>query len=336
MSITVPSSTRRLSMPRLALDMLRYRVAVMMWLFMLLGAAYHRVDGWPLDELLALTVALAASYIAATTVNDISDEEIDKVNHPLGRGRPLVHGEATTSDLWCLNVLASLVALGAGAYVGWRGVAVVVGALVIGYAYSVPPLLLSHRTYLATPVLTMAYVVAPYLHGLALADALPSTDDVLFASGLCSLFWGRIVLKDFRDRAGDSAFGKVTPLLRFGKAAVCGASAVGLLLGGCLLALSLGSWWMAGLVAGFVTMIALQLLALSCASTFTREQVAIGIAARMGNGMLITLLAWLLVAAEDPSLASAMGFTGGLSLVYAVAYVALARHPDDVLVGYKG
>lgn len=90
-------------------------------------------------------------------------------------------------------------------------------------------------------------------------------------------------------------------------------------------------WW-----PGFVTMIALQLLALSCASTFTREQVAIGIAARMGNGMLITLLAWLLVAAEDPSLASAMGFTGGLSLVYAVAYVALARHPDDVLIGYKG
>lgn len=86
MSITVPSSTRRLSMPRLALDMLRYRVAVMMWLFMLLGAAYHRVDGWPLDELLALTVALAASYIAATTVNDISDEEIDKVNHPSAGG----------------------------------------------------------------------------------------------------------------------------------------------------------------------------------------------------------------------------------------------------------
>jgi len=186
----------RRSLPRLALDMLRYRVAIMMWLFMLLGAAYHAIGSWPLDELAALTVALGASYVAATTVNDISDEEIDKINHPAGRGRPLVHGEATPGDLWRLNVVAAVVALAAGAYVGWRGIAVVVAALVIGYAYSVPPLLVSHRAYLAAPVLTLAYVVAPYLHGLALADVSPGASDLTFAVGLSCLFLARIVLKD--------------------------------------------------------------------------------------------------------------------------------------------
>lgn len=89
----------------------------------LVVAAVLAVASWPLDELAALTLALGASYVAATTVNDISDEEIDKINHPAGRGRPLVHGEATPADLWRLNLLSAGVALAAGTYVGWRGVA---------------------------------------------------------------------------------------------------------------------------------------------------------------------------------------------------------------------
>ena len=72
----------------LAGEMLRYRVAVMIWMFMLLGAAYHQPSSLLLDDLAALTIALPASYIAATTVNDIADEQIDRINHPAGRGRP--------------------------------------------------------------------------------------------------------------------------------------------------------------------------------------------------------------------------------------------------------
>lgn len=324
----------RRSLPRLALDMLRYRVAIMMWLFMLLGAAYHAIGSWPLDELVALTVALGASYVAATTVNDISDEEIDKVNHPAGR--PLVHGEATPADLWRLNVVAAVAALAAGAYVGWRGIAVVVAALVIGYAYSVPPLLVSHRASLAAPVLTLAYVVAPYLHGLALADVSPGISDLTFAVGLSCLFLARIVLKDFRDREGDAAFGKSTVLLRFGKDVTCAASAAGLVVGVVLLAVALGSPWMAVIVAAFGFGIAAQLWALQRVDDPRREQVAIGVGARIGNGLLICVLGWLLLVGQSAPAAVTHGFTGLLTALYAATYVVLVKNPDDVLIGYKG
>ena len=74
--------------------MLRYRVAVMIVMFMLLGAA--RADGlvgsaW---GLVWAALALASSYVAATTINDVADREIDLVNHPRDSGRPLVRSQA--------------------------------------------------------------------------------------------------------------------------------------------------------------------------------------------------------------------------------------------------
>ncbi len=292
---TTPSATTRLSLPRLAWDMVRYRVALMMWLFMLLAAAYHGVAEWPLDTLAALTLALAASYVVATTVNDIADADIDRINHPQGRGRPLVHGQATPTDLWRLNLIAALVALAFGAYVGWRGVAVVGASLVIGYVYSVPPLVISHRTYLAAPVLTLAYVAAPYLHGLALADVQPAWEDLHFAGGLCFLFLSRILLKDFRDRAGDAAYGKPTLLLRYGKDLTCATSAFALLIGSVLVASALDAWPAVAVVGLFGCAVGWQLHCLRRDDDPRREQVAIGIGARMGNGLLICLLGWLLL-----------------------------------------
>jgi 4-hydroxybenzoate polyprenyltransferase len=62
--------------------LLRFRVAVMIVLFMLLGAAWHRgltsIDA----PVLLMVLALASSYVSATSVNDIADREIDEINHP--------------------------------------------------------------------------------------------------------------------------------------------------------------------------------------------------------------------------------------------------------------
>ena len=68
-------------LPVLALRMLRYRVATMLWVLLLLGAAagdglVHL--GW--SHALA-AVSLAAAYVAATTVNDVADRDIDRINH---------------------------------------------------------------------------------------------------------------------------------------------------------------------------------------------------------------------------------------------------------------
>ena len=67
--------------------MLRYRIAAMVALFMLLGAAREgRLELGPRYLLAAL--ALASSYVAATALNDLADEAIDQVNHPRDAGRP--------------------------------------------------------------------------------------------------------------------------------------------------------------------------------------------------------------------------------------------------------
>ena len=73
--------------------MVRWRVAVTLWFFLLIGAAAQG----PLRPGVALLLAaasLAASYVVATTVNDIADRDVDRVNHPRDPGRPLVTGAA--------------------------------------------------------------------------------------------------------------------------------------------------------------------------------------------------------------------------------------------------
>lgn len=321
----------------LSLEMLRYRVAVMLWMFMLLGAAYHGITRLPPVDLLALSIALAASYVAATTVNDIADAEIDKVNHPRGRGRPLVAGTATPRDLWVLNAVAAAVALGAGAVVGPRGLLVVAVSLVIGYVYSLEPFLLSYRPYTATPVLAVAYVLAPYAHGLALADVLPGRRDALFAGALFALFMARIVLKDFRDLPGDRMFGRRTFLIRHGKPATCLVSVLALAVGTTLLLLALPlSPLLDAVVLLYVAAVAFQLHRLSRTSDPHREQVAIGLAARMGNGLLVTVLAWLLLDAQGAGPQESALLAALLLAVYGGSFLLLARRPDQVLIGYKG
>lgn len=321
----------------LAAEMLRYRVAVMLWMFMLLGAAYHGITSLPARDLLALSVALAASYVAATTVNDIADAEIDRVNHPAGRGRPLVRGTATPRDLWILNAVAAVVALAAGTVVGWRGLVVVAVSLTIGYAYSVRPLLLSYRPYSATPVLAVAYVLAPYAHGLALAHVWPGRRDAVFAAALFALFMARIVLKDFRDLVGDRRFGRRTFLIRHGKPVTCLVSAAALVLGTFLLEIALRPPpLLAVVLLGYSCAVAFQLHRLARIANPRGEQVAIGLAARMGNGLLITVLAWLLLRAQGASPRDTALLVGLLLAAFGGSFLILARRPDQVLIGYKG
>src|SRR4029078_9286821 len=86
------------TLPRLYVVMLRYRVAAMIALFLLLGAAREGPLDIGLPYLFAV-LALASSYVAATALNDLADEQIDKVNHPRDAGRPLVEGTASRREL---------------------------------------------------------------------------------------------------------------------------------------------------------------------------------------------------------------------------------------------
>ena len=121
---------------RLFGTMLRFRVAAMVWLFMLLGAAFHDgLSGSVWRPALAALV-LGACYVAATALNDVADEALDRVNHPRGVGRPLVSGDASPRQLRRLALGAGLVAFGAAVPLGSAALGLVAVSLPIAHTYS--------------------------------------------------------------------------------------------------------------------------------------------------------------------------------------------------------
>ena len=316
--------------------MLRWRVAATLWSFLLIGAAAQGPLR-PTVALLFAAVSLSAAYVVATTVNDIADRDVDRINHPRNPGRPLVTGAASERDLWRTNAFAAPMALAAAAVAGTPVVAVAAASLAIGYAYSLPPIRLSYRTWLAPAVLAVAYAVVPYAIGLLAADGRFDRADVLLCVALYCLFVARIVLKDFRDRAGDAAYGKPTLLLTHGKPATCAVSGIALVAGCIVLVAALGGHpGLTLVVAAFAVAILAMLRDLRRASDPRREQIAIGLGAKLGNGLLTCALTWLVLEAAGAPEAMRVVVLSFLGLVYATVLLTLVTRPGDIQIAYKG
>ncbi len=318
-------------------SLLRYRVAVMIVLFMLLGAAWHRgltsIDA----PVLLMILALASSYVSATSVNDISDREIDEINHPGDRGRPLVTGAARTADLWVLFGVSSVLAVALGLAAGPAAAGIMLLSVVIGALYSLPPARLSYRTYLAPLTLAVAYVGIPYWAGVIVVGESLRTSDVPLMTALYLLFAGRIILKDFRDREGDAAFGKPTFLLEYGKKATCLLSLCALCAGDALLVASLAdNWWLAALLQLYIASIMVMLYRLYRVSSRNDEQLSIGVGAKMGNGLLVTLLGALILSNQGADWITQLVFGLALTALYMLNFIDFLRHPERAVVGYKG
>jgi 4-hydroxybenzoate polyprenyltransferase len=317
--------------------LLRFRVAVMIVLFMLLGAAWHG-GLTSIDALVLLMVlALASSYVSATSVNDIADREIDEINHPGDRGRPLVTGAARTADLWVLFVVSSVLAVALGLAAGPGAAGIMLLSVVIGALYSLPPARLSYRTFLAPLTLAVAYVGIPYWAGVVVVGESLQTTDLPLLTALYLLFAGRIILKDFRDREGDATFGKPTFLLKYGKRATCLASLCALSAGDALLVASLADrWWLAALLQLYIVSIAIMLFRLYRVSSSKDEQLSIGVGARMGNGLLVTLLGTLILSNQGADWTTQFIFGLALTALYTLNFIDFLRHPERAIIGYKG
>jgi 4-hydroxybenzoate polyprenyltransferase len=300
----------------LLVRMMRLKVLVTLWTFLLIGLARH-AGPIPYAGLALAGLALAAGYAVATTANDISDIEIDRVNRPRDPGRPLVTGDASVPDLWRTNALAGGIAFAATVPLGAQGLVIVGTSLAVSYAYSVGPIRLSHR----------------WTH---IAGRGWDRRDVPLVAGLFVLFVARIVLKDLRDRLGDAAFGKPTMLLRLGKRATCIVSVGGAALGTAIL---IGGLHVPASVAAMLAIygigIAWMLIRLATVLDPRLEQVAIGVAARAGNGLLISILALLFLRSGGAHERTTEVFIASLLGVFAVSFLDAALHPERVRIGYK-
>ena len=322
----------------LTLVMLRYRVAMLVWTFMLLGAAAGDPGRLETVRLALAAAALAWSYVAATTLNDLADVKIDLVNHPDDPGRPLVAGAAAPSDMRTLHWVAWAAAVACASPLGPAPAALVVGGLVIGRAYSLPPARLSYRPYLAPVTLAAAYVVVPYTLGLWSSGGAVTSRALVLGAAWVALFLARIVLKDFRDREGDAIFGRRSILLLHGKLATCALSGVFVFLGDALVGIAFGwvAWPLLVVAQGFFAAVAFMLWRLWRAMGPAAEQVAIGTGAKMGTGLLLSVLSWLLLSGQGASLAQRTMFLLLLAAAYGASFAALARHPERAVIGYKG
>jgi 4-hydroxybenzoate polyprenyltransferase len=321
-------------LPSLYVVMLRYRIAAMVAMFMLLGAAREGRLELGLRYVWA-AIALASSYVAATALNDLADEEIDRVNHPRDAGRPLVEGTASRRDLLVLHVLASVLAVGAAVPLGWPAIALLGAALTISQAYSARPVRLSYCIAGAPLALGIAYVLVPYSLGIVAAHGDLGHAASTLTAALFLLFAARIVLKDFRDRDGDAQYGKPTLLLRFGKSATCWTSLCALVAGDAVLAVTLDVRLVL-LVQPFVAAVLWMLRSLWLAEDRRDEQVAIGLGARMGNGLLLCVLAWSVLRGSGASVGEASGLTGVVGAAFFLSFAALVARPHEVVIGYKG
>ncbi len=322
---------------RLLWRFLRYRVALMLIMFFLLGVSAHeRLDAHPW-QVVVLCLALAASYVSATSVNDLADYKIDKINHPNNRGRPLVTKEATAKDVKIVFAIASLAAVGLASLAGTKPALIIAGSILINMAYSLRPLRLSYRTFLPPLILGIAYVGIPYVLGASVSGQPLGGLDWLWLVGLYLMFIGRIILKDFRDREGDLKYHKPTFLLRFGKPATCRLSFVCIIAGGLILAwLVRDKWWLAGLTLVYVGAILFMLYKLSAATAFEREQFGIGLGAKMGNGLLIALLASQALQYSELQPGAQATTVVLLSLLFYINFVNFLLNPQIKAVGYKG
>jgi 4-hydroxybenzoate polyprenyltransferase len=315
--------------------MMRLKVVVTLWTFLLIGLARHTTQ-LTSPRLAAALLALGAGYAAATTANDIADVGIDRLNRPRDRGRPLVMGDASIADLWRTNAFAAGVAMVAAIPLGIVGLVIVTSSLLVSYAYSVGPIRLSHRWVLAPIALSFAYVAIPYALGVAIAGGRWDRGDVPIVTGLFILFVARIVLKDLRDRLGDERFGKPTVLLRLGKQETCVLSMAGAALGATALIAGLRvPASLALLIALCVFGIEWMLVRLSRTDDERSEQICVGIAARAGNGVLLATLAVLILRGQSADDRTLVTIVGCLIAVFVVSFLDAALHPERVRIGYK-
>jgi 4-hydroxybenzoate polyprenyltransferase len=308
----------------LAAKMARYRSTLTLVTFMLSGSVWHRGRSGLTVGLVLAAVALAATYASLTSLNDLADERIDRVNLRGHSDRPLVAATASRRDLVLLALAAAVVGTVCGVLASPAVGALVILSVVFYAQYSLPPLRVSHRSLLTPFYLALGYSVMPYVVGVCVAGDWLGPRDALLLPALFCLFLARIVLKDFRDRAGDALAGKPTFLLCHGKPATCAFSLAALAVGSALLLAALRETPL--LAAGtlpFLSALALLQLRLARARTLLDEVILVGLGARIGNGLLLTLLGLVLLRAQ-----------GAEAAAQAVLYALTAGAHGYLLVSY--
>jgi len=168
----------------------------------------------PVSGLLVFLIFTFA-YMAGTTVNDIYDELIDKINMPY---RPLQEKRVSRSGVWKLSIFLHALTLVIGFTLGWKIFLLTIVFFIFSFIYSVPPVALNKRGILGQIELSITVLFIPVFTGmvLALGNFFVPINYILVMLFFSSLFVFIFLLKDFKDIQGDRAWNKKTPVAQLG------------------------------------------------------------------------------------------------------------------------
>ena len=179
------------------------------------------------DHFTILVVTLVSALgcnVCITGLNQIVDVELDKINKP---ELPIASGELDIKTAKKTVFIAGIIALGAAVFLHWVLLLLIVVILILGIAYSVPPLQLKRHHVPAALAITivrgvlvnigMAVHFAGMLQGNFSIQPVIHPLTIFITAFSLAIAW----YKDLPDRAGDAHFGYRTfPLLYSPKTAL--------------------------------------------------------------------------------------------------------------------
>lgn len=313
----------------MSLLLVRPAVAVLLLMSLAIGAA-QAGGGQHLVQLLLPALAVIGFLLCSVALNDLADEQIDRVNLPRAPERTLVSGSGSRRRLAVAAGVAATIALLAATVAGWRSLVVVALGLGLSAAYSLPPTRLSARGAVASLVLPAGFVAVPFVLGaLAVGGSVDGRALALLAA-LYLGFVGRILLKDFRDLRGDLLFGKRTFLVRHGRVVTCRASATLWAASTAVLVAVLPepSWWTVVALVGCAAAAVAALRVLEVDAGPYRDERLVSAAAIAGRGSMLVVLGHLsMVSAGWPAWAQAAFVTALLAVTLGQAREMVVRGP---------
>ncbi|MCB1255801.1 MAG: UbiA prenyltransferase family protein [Microthrixaceae bacterium] len=223
-----------------ALGLIRPPFALLVLMFAQLGASQSG-NRLRLTTTVTLVTAVAGWILAVVSMNELGDEDVDSHNIDRQNARPLVTGALSRIQMWTIVGTCSAAATVAASLLGRAALVTVLGGLVLGAAYSLPPLRLSRRGPATSLLLPLGYVTVPFMMGAFAAsrNGIPAPTPGTTAAGTWMLitglyvsFLGRLLLKDFRDLEGDMLYGKRTFLVRYGRITTISVSSALWVIGG--------------------------------------------------------------------------------------------------------
>jgi homogentisate phytyltransferase/homogentisate geranylgeranyltransferase len=181
--------------------------------------AVSELPGSGLDHLLWVIVAGTGVNIAIVGINQITDVEIDRINKP---HLPIAAGELSRESAWRIVAVAAVLPIVLGLTQGALETGAVVAALVVGAAYSLPPVRLKRWPLAAalciSGVRSAIVNLGVYGHfALAFGGELTIPPSVWALTAFVLPFSFAIaVLKDVPDMEGDRRYRIATFTVRLG------------------------------------------------------------------------------------------------------------------------